>query len=41
MHLRDIIELLISEKVDRVENFEWIKQLKYYWDEQIEDCLIK
>lgn len=36
VHARDIIEELKADQVSSVNEFKWMKQLKYYWDEEIE-----
>ena len=32
---------MVATKVDRVTNFEWQKQLRYYWDLEIDNCVIR
>lgn len=41
VHARDIVESLWKEKVDTVGNFIWQQQLRYYWDPQADDVLIR
>lgn len=41
VHARDIIEELKNDGVASVNEFKWIKQLKYYWDEEAEDIRIR
>ncbi|KAF1777676.1 P-loop containing nucleoside triphosphate hydrolase [Phytophthora cactorum] len=41
VHARDIVESLWTEKVDSVGNFIWQQQLRYYWDAQADDVLIR
>ncbi|XP_063222655.1 dynein axonemal heavy chain 6 isoform X2 [Bacillus rossius redtenbacheri] len=38
VHARDIITELVKEKVHRDDSFEWLKQLRYYWDEDSMMC---
>ena len=33
VHAKDVVERLVKEKVDSVMAFEWISQLRYYWQE--------
>ena len=40
VHNRDIVNDLAEAKVDSIENFEWLKQLRYYNDEG-EPCYVK
>ena len=43
VHARDIIEDLIAKGVSRVDDFNWMQQLRYYWENKDggEDCWIK
>ncbi|XP_055488365.1 LOW QUALITY PROTEIN: dynein axonemal heavy chain 6-like [Leucoraja erinacea] len=39
VHARDIVSELVKEKVDTVNNFEWQRQLRYYWDLDADNCV--
>eukprot|EP00755_Sulcionema_specki_P029075 Sspe_Gene.17654::Locus_6284_Transcript_1_1_Confidence_1.000_Length_4893::g.17654::m.17654/K10408/DNAH; dynein heavy chain, axonemal len=39
VHLKDIVELLTAEKVPSTDSFEWISQLRAYWED--DDSFIK
>ncbi|XP_072373357.1 dynein axonemal heavy chain 6 [Scyliorhinus torazame] len=39
VHARDIVTELVIEKVDTVNNFEWQRQLRYYWDLDADNCV--
>ncbi|OAF67572.1 hypothetical protein A3Q56_04705 [Intoshia linei] len=41
VHARDIVTELKNQNVSSVESFEWQKQLKYYWDININNCIIR
>ncbi|CAM9163466.1 unnamed protein product, partial [Choristocarpus tenellus] len=41
VHARDIIEELHESKVDSIQNFTWQQQLRYYWEMDLDDCLIR
>jgi dynein heavy chain len=32
VHAKDVIKTLVAEKVNNVAAFEWISQLRYYWE---------
>ncbi|CEL93860.1 unnamed protein product [Vitrella brassicaformis CCMP3155] len=36
VHAKDVVENLVKEKIDNISAFEWIAQLRYYW--QNDDC---
>ncbi|XP_061765226.1 dynein axonemal heavy chain 6 [Nerophis ophidion] len=39
VHARDIVTDLVRQKVDSGDNFEWQRQLRYYWDLDIDNCV--
>jgi dynein heavy chain len=41
VHARDIVEELKADQVSSINEFKWMKQLKYYWDEDADDIRIK
>ncbi|XP_076263714.1 dynein heavy chain at 16F [Rhynchophorus ferrugineus] len=41
VHARDTIHNLVTSKVTSSNNFDWLKTLRYYWFENIDDCMAK
>ena len=41
VHARDIITNMIKVKCDDAKQFEWTKQLRYLWDEDLDTCVVK
>lgn len=41
VHGRDVIELLIETQVKNINDFEWTKQLRYYWDHDSDNCIVR
>ena len=41
VHARDIITQMVSEEVSGLSSFTWQQQLRYYWDKEADDCLVK
>ncbi|KAJ3267030.1 Dynein heavy chain 6, axonemal [Chytriomyces hyalinus] len=41
VHNRDIVHGLIQAKVQGLADFEWTKQLRYYWDMDLDTCNVK
>ncbi|KAK7929355.1 hypothetical protein WMY93_005750 [Mugilogobius chulae] len=39
VHARDIVTDLVQQKVDTRSNFEWQRQLRYYWDMDLDNCV--
>ncbi|XP_074253762.1 dynein axonemal heavy chain 6 isoform X6 [Saimiri boliviensis] len=41
VHARDIVTELIQSKVETVESFDWQRQLRYYWDTDLDNCVAR
>ena len=41
VHCRDTNAEMCEKKVGWVNDFEWQKQLRYYWEEDVDDCVIR
>lgn len=41
IHARDVIEKLAKSSITDVNGFEWLAQLRVYWDRDKDDCAIK
>ncbi|CCI43009.1 unnamed protein product [Albugo candida] len=41
VHARDIVEELWRQNIDSVSSFIWQQQLRYYWDTQTDDVIIR
>ncbi|KAA6353313.1 MAG: putative Dynein heavy chain 1, axonemal, partial [Streblomastix strix] len=41
VHARDIVETLVKEKSSSSDAFEWMRNLRYYWDSEKNDCLVR
>ncbi|KAG5830594.1 hypothetical protein ANANG_G00312350 [Anguilla anguilla] len=41
VHARDIVTDLVKQKVDSGSNFEWQRQLRYYWDMDLDNCVAR
>ncbi|PVD36438.1 hypothetical protein C0Q70_03422 [Pomacea canaliculata] len=41
VHARDMVTDMVKHEVSRINDFEWQKQLRYYWDTDIDDCLVR
>ncbi|EDV29711.1 uncharacterized protein TRIADDRAFT_18356 [Trichoplax adhaerens] len=41
VHARDIVSDLVNSGIVEETNFEWVKQLRYYWDIDIDNCVVR
>jgi dynein heavy chain len=41
VHARDVIEKLAKANCSSVNDFEWVSQLRFYWDKDLNDCVVK
>jgi dynein axonemal heavy chain len=41
VHARDVVSNLIDSEVDSLNNFNWQQQLRFYWDTDIDDCIVR
>ncbi|XP_047672459.1 dynein axonemal heavy chain 6 isoform X2 [Tachysurus fulvidraco] len=41
VHARDIVSELVKAKVDSSSRFEWQRQLRYYWDMDLDNCVVR
>jgi len=39
VHAKVVVEQLRDKEVDDIGSFEWISQLRYYWDD--DDCYVR
>lgn len=39
VHAKDVVEKLVLSNVTDIGSFEWISQLRYYWENK--DCFVK
>ncbi|XP_017886409.1 dynein heavy chain 2, axonemal [Ceratina calcarata] len=40
IHARDVIERMYRAHCKDVSSFEWLSQLRFYWDKDIDDCIV-
>ncbi|RZC39366.1 dynein heavy chain 6, axonemal, partial [Asbolus verrucosus] len=41
VHARDTIHNMVENKVQKSGSFDWLKVLRYYWDDHIDDCVAR
>jgi dynein heavy chain len=41
VHSRDVIERMSKSGIDNINAFEWLSQLRFYWDKDDDDCVIR
>ncbi|CAK9808028.1 Dynein axonemal heavy chain 2 [Anthophora quadrimaculata] len=40
IHARDVIEKMYKANCKDVSAFEWLSQLRFYWDKDVDDCIV-
>ena len=41
VHARDIVDGFVRESILNAKEFAWESQLRFYWDKEVDDCVIK
>ncbi|XP_018428368.1 PREDICTED: dynein heavy chain 2, axonemal [Nanorana parkeri] len=41
VHARDVIDKMLKSGCTDVASFEWLSQLRLYWDKDVDDCIIR
>lgn len=41
VHARDVIEKMMKAGCSDVNAFDWLMQLRLYWDKEIDDCIVR
>jgi dynein heavy chain len=41
VHGRDVILELYEEDTKNIHDFQWAKVLKYFWEEDIDNCMVR
>uniref|UniRef100_A0A1I8GGQ9 DHC_N2 domain-containing protein n=1 Tax=Macrostomum lignano TaxID=282301 RepID=A0A1I8GGQ9_9PLAT len=41
VHARDMVTEMVENEIDDVASFDWQKQLRYYWDKDEDNCIVK
>ncbi len=40
VHARDMVTEMVENEVTSSANFDWQRQLRYYWDDDIDNCVV-
>nr|XP_034190797.1 dynein heavy chain 6, axonemal [Osmia lignaria] len=41
VHARDIVTTLVENRVSSSTSFDWMKALRYYWEDEVDNCLTR
>ncbi|CAM9568719.1 unnamed protein product [Heterosigma akashiwo] len=41
VHARDVVRAIVAKGVASLQDFEWTKQLRYYWDQAVDDVRVR
>ena len=39
VHGREVLKQMVADDVDNLQDFNWTKQLRYYWDADVDNCV--
>eukprot|EP00961_Rhodomonas_salina_P294365 3934515-Rhodomonas_salina.1 len=40
VHARDVIDRLVKKGCSSKSDFDWISQLRFYWDKEADNCMV-
>ena len=41
VHSREVTKAMAKKDLSRLTDFEWARQLRYYWDDDIDNCVVR
>jgi dynein heavy chain len=41
VHARDIVTEMVRSKISEATSFEWLKQMRYYWDTEVDNSVVR
>ena len=41
VHARDVVGQMVDLNINNLNDFDWAKQLRYYWDADVDNCVVR
>jgi dynein heavy chain len=41
VHARDVVGQMVDLNISNLNDFDWAKQLRYYWDADVDNCVVR